>query len=363
MQFNGLGKAGEYLNKVLNEITLCRQNQVKEFSDSKVYLIILGAGMLIACILILIPFAFYLQNKLNLLWNEIKNSVLNENNSLKQVCLDRLETVHNKKDIPEFTKKSLQKDKIIQFAYAKKYLLRTSILLIVGSIFYLLSNYVFFAKLEEMLSKRPLLLNNLVSSRINLSRLDYWGKQVITKDLGIDIIIRYQEFIPISVNYDRELEEAAVLLHKNSFQILSNNYQVLLSEDLWNGFVAGIPNSLDVVKYGTISLIENLIFEIHYIGYGKLLIGEIVDLYLKFYNNTVYYGLISEDIFQKVAEHSKSVIYTFLSTYVFFSIWFSIIVVFMHAFFYYPFFTNEQRKVENMDEISKVLVCISTSAK
>ena len=101
-------------------------------------------------------------------------------------------------------------------------------------------------------------------------------------------------------------------------------------------------------------------FESLYIGYfGST---KIVGIYMTFFQNIIDLGIYFEEVIQEAGNYSEQAIISFLQQYIVITICFCLLLLLLYAAFYYPFFSLEQRKIESMAEMSKVLVS-NTSMK
>ena len=75
--------------------------------------------------------------------------------------------------------------------------------MILGVVFYIVSNCVFYTSLSDLLNKRPQMLYTLIMARINVSALDYWTEEVCTRTGGLGLQFFYPNFIPVSIDYSK----------------------------------------------------------------------------------------------------------------------------------------------------------------
>ena len=81
--------------RIFEGIVTCEKEQASHLENTTLLLIILGISVIVLSKLILVPFAYFVQNRLNHLWSQIRNVSNDENSSLRMMLIDRLEKIHN----------------------------------------------------------------------------------------------------------------------------------------------------------------------------------------------------------------------------------------------------------------------------
>ena len=310
--------------------------------------------------IILIPFIYYVQNKLNLLWGELRKLSIDENSGLMQMCIERLERVHDEIGILEINERISSKTKIMHFSYIRKYSSRLLIYAVIGSIFYVTMNFTYYQNFATLLSTRPKLFSHLIYSKINLSKLDFISKEVLGIALHNNLEVLYPDYISMSTDYVTDLNALIANIKSDSEAILSPDFHFLLGDALYYAFLENKSSNLTILRYGSISAMAAMSFESLYIGYfGST---KIVGIYMTFFQNIIDLGMYFEDVIQEAGNYSEKAIISFLQQYIVITICFCLLLLLLYAAFYYPFFSLEQRKIESMAEMSKVLVS-NTSMK
>jgi hypothetical protein len=221
----------EFISNVLEDVQQCQKAQAVSISYIKLYVVLIGISVLGLCMAIIIPFIIFLQNRLNLLWNQIKAASKKDNNSLGHRCINRLEKFHNIKDI-NINELEISNNRI-KFGYIFKYLVRLSVFLMIGSVYYIIANYAFYVKLQSLLSNRPDMLYNSIIARSSLTKADYLIKQITVKGI-IDFEILYSDNMPLNNDYESGLSEAIKNTLTKTQALLNPDYSELMGSNLYN---------------------------------------------------------------------------------------------------------------------------------
>ena len=353
LEFNGVGHTSTYLKKILQEIVICEQEQASQFSNLSTVLIFIGSSVISVCTVILITFAYYVQGRLNSLWNQIRTVACDEKNKVSQVCRERLDSIHNYAFPLDDHYKNSTKSTIIRFNYMKRYILRVAVLVILGVIFYIVSNYVFYTSFYMLLSRKAQLLYYLILSRIHLTELDFWTLKSAIVGTSLARENFFPNIIPISTDYFSNLNSMFYTLHNDTNAIISPYFRDLLGEETLSLFVSNCGNNVAIVNYGLAAAISNLEFDALLISYSKTQVS--FDIIINYYSNLRDLGLYNEEIFLQTNDYSKQIISTKLNQLIIFTVSFCLLLLIIYAAFYYPFFASEQKKVSNMCELAKVL--------
>ena len=340
--------------RIFEGIVTCEKEQASHLENTTLLLIILGISVIVLSKLILVPFAYFVQNRLNHLWSQIRNVSNDENSSLRLMLIDRLEKIHNEIDLQEVFNKKPTKSKTRSFNYVQKYSLGVMVLPIIGAIYFLIANYVYYTNIEGLLSARPQLLSYLIISSVNLSHLDIWVSQVWGVYINYNFQTFYPEFIPENTDYSTALQSITKSLLSDTRAITSTEYQVLLGNDIYQSFVNSTSSDLYVLKYGYSNAINYLVLEGLFIGYSQTL--EILGQYMVFYGNLRLIGRDYQQVFQDILLYSKSVINSKLNEFIVFSSCFCFLFYLAYIVCYYPFLTMEQKKIFSMAEFAKILI-------
>lgn len=240
LQENGFGKASEFIENILQQILKCQETKALEFPSLNLYVIIIGISVLGICIVLVIPFVLFIQNRLNLLWNLIKKVSIKNSNNLGNLCVSRLKKFHfiNNLDIGE-----LKISKVpIRFNYIKRYGLVLIIFVVIGSIYYIISSYAFYKKINLLIVSRPKLLNNILISRISLTKLDFYAKTINFNGF-LDFQTLYPEYVPINNDYKSCYIDSVNNLIYNSKALLNPDYLELIGPSLFQSYFVGQSNN------------------------------------------------------------------------------------------------------------------------
>jgi hypothetical protein len=348
---NSFGKASMFIKNVLDKVVQSQVAHAVQLSSINLYIIIIGMGIQGICLLSIIPFILFVQNRMNLLWNLIKNYSKKDSDSLGNSAISRLEVFHSTKyyDIHEI---EISKTPI-HFNYIIKYVLTLSIFLVIGSIFYLVSNYIFYSKFNSLLASRPKLLNNLIQVRLLSIELEFWISSVLGKDYQ-DFTTLYPDYMPINNDYMTEINNKADLLIDNAQALLNPDYLQLIGTDLFDSYFVGSTSNIGILRYSNYPAIQNLIFESYFLLRDSL--TDIKGDFTASCNNFETLGMQTELFLQKVYFYSKNFVIEYLQYFTISSCLFSGLLLILYFIFYYSFFRLEEEKTKSINFISKIMV-------
>ena len=207
--FNGKGKPFKDLHKILLQTVDCENTKSDSFISIKSILIIIGLIMTGVSTLAIIPYALFIQKKTNLLFNELRELSKKAAPILKQATIERLELIHNKIYLSPDERSSNNDLKIIKANLLRRYLWRIGLACAIVSAYYIVSNFYFFIEFQAYFSLRPDIIKHFLNSRIHLTEMNFWVKQVITLPLGLDMYTQYPETVILSNDYEKELKSSA----------------------------------------------------------------------------------------------------------------------------------------------------------
>ena len=362
MQFNGLGKASNYIENILSQVVECEKNQITNLANSITIFIVIGAIVLTICMITVIPFAYFIENRVNLLWNQMKYISNQDQNTFKQIYIERLEKVHKSFGVIENIEKKFVGTNKIHFFYALKYIQRVSVFFIIGGCFYLISNYTFFVKFEKLLINRPQMLLDVIITRTYISKLDYWTKEVISRHVR-DVNDYYPDYSPISNDFSSELEIVIGKLKLANSQMKNNDFAELFGKNLLTLLLEEVNDNVANFKFGINSAIKIMVLDSYYIASSNVTDPSILEIYSNFYQTVENLGALNEEIFKEAISHSKSVINQNINNYTVFCVFYSILLLMMFLVFYYPFFTLEKNKIMWMEKLSNLISSKNTVSK
>lgn len=367
IEMNSFGSAYYYLKNIIASVVLCRREKAKEIKTFNTLLTILGISIVFLCNAILIPFVFFVQNRLTSLWNQIKSDATSSSNMMKEMCLERLKIVHQYEEFGEDNKEETQnyntrrKNDKVKFDYRKKYILRIIILLFFGSTFYIISNFVFFSPMQIRLKNRPDVLYYLILSRIELAHLSFWSRQILIEKFYLDLKSNPSWHIPLNTDYEVNLEYSAHEVISNTRKILKEKYSELLGKSAEKVIFEQHNSTLSVFNYGLFSGMHNLVFDSFYIA--QISGVDIVSMYLQFFTKMTELGLETKNIFNDIVRYSRNLIIADMENFIYFAAFFSILLILICLIVFYPFLRGEGKKIIWIEEISEIIISSTVQYK
>ncbi|OMJ66166.1 hypothetical protein SteCoe_35644 [Stentor coeruleus] len=359
LEYNGFGKAAFYLKNQLKNVLECEHGKVRELIEYKKILIGFSIGVLAISGAMMLPFLFFTQKKMNILWNQIKKIAVEESIFFKKLCLERLKTIHKSKNysIKRITQK--QKTRILSFSYTYKYAWRLLSLFILGSSYYIISNYYFYDKFSFLLEKKPDFIFNLVNARVKISTLSFIDRNYLMSSWNFDFAGLSPDFLPISTDYSAKHIQNTEQLKSimNHFALLE--YGELKSQAIFDLFFKQVENTSNILMTGVYAGVLNNIIESHYITYSHdPNLNPIVIIYME---NIRYIGYALKTIVDEAQDWSEIVIRKYLNMYVAFAIGFSVVMFILYAAVYYPFLHLQGKKVKALEYMAKVVALSNIS--
>ncbi|OMJ65248.1 hypothetical protein SteCoe_38700 [Stentor coeruleus] len=339
--------------KELKYIVNCDKDFVRDLTETKQILIGLGIGVLVICGGVLLPFIFYTQKKMNLLWNQIKKSAIEDSKIFMELCVDRLETLHKAYNFSITQTTQKQKDRIVYFSYKYNYLWRLVLLALLGSCYYLISNYCFYDNIEFLLNKKPELYYNIIFARARTTSLNFFARNYAVEQMLIDPQHMSPNFVSISTDYNEKLQYNTEELLKNLNEFVKPGFKELRSNKIVKSLFSQVQDSSGIMRAGIYAGVFNTIFESFYIGfsvdYHKSIDSQFFQVIELYYKNIVELGHGMEHIFEDAQNWSITIITRYLNSYIIFAIVFSVALLIIYAVLYYPFLHTQEKKVQALD--------------
>jgi hypothetical protein len=351
LELNGFGMAFDSFNKSLIDVASCEEDVATSFVNMKLILFFVGIAVLSLCSLALIPFTIFIQKRINRLWKEIKKTFTESSSGIKKVCIQRLEKVHNYVYIPTDEEENTsfnQKHK--NFSYMKRYLWRISLFLIAGACFYLVSNYVFMVKFQELLSLKPQILRLIISLRVSLSEALLWMSQFSVAPLNADFRYLSKGFLPLSTDYEKMMNFYLDELHTSSTLMLNADNIEILGVDNYALMIEHVENQNIILEYGIHSAINLLIADVNF-----LINGINIDIFLEVFYLSGQLTITLETIYKNTQINSERVIIDRLNLYIMFCSVASFVFFVLYAALYFPFLSKEEKKIWYMKELADLI--------
>ena len=148
MEMNAFGKCSSKIKDIINEIAICEIQQSSELSNTELILLLIEGLIIGLCLIIFIPIMYFVENRLNMLWKQIK--IISEEDFFKfrKICQQRLKKLHNCDEVLNQYEKDSMKG-FSKLNYVRRYMIRASIVLIIGCIYLIISQYIFYQRFDE----------------------------------------------------------------------------------------------------------------------------------------------------------------------------------------------------------------------
>ena len=362
MEFNAFGKSSSKIRKIINDIVACEVQQSSDLSNTEAILLSIGGSVIGICLIAFIPILCFVENRLNMLWKQIKLICEEDVCNFRQVCQDRLEQVHNSADQLDQSDKSIAKVSS-KFNYVKRYMIKIIIFLFIGSMYLIISKYLFYQKFQEYLQNRPKVSSDLIYSRIYVSEVDYWTKEVLATQVALDLNSFNPEYIPSGTDYDSSLDASTSHLLEMISDLTNPIYRELIGSQIYSALFQMESNPNPMLSYGIYSGSLALIADAYNVAGKKVADPDITPVYLYFYNCTCEIGQAIQDTFQNFISYSTNVIESFLSDYIIFSVFLCVVFMIYYLYLYIFVLSEEQLKIISLNEVSKIIISINSYKK
>ncbi|OMJ89574.1 hypothetical protein SteCoe_8280 [Stentor coeruleus] len=359
LEYNAFGKASFYLNNELDNVLKCEHSKLQDLVENKQIIIGFSIGILAISGVMMLPFLFYTQKKMNFLWNQIKKIAVEESIFFKQLCLERLKTIHKSKNysIKKITQN--QKNRIILFSYTYKYAWRLLSFFILGVSYYIISNYYFYEKFSFLLNKKPDFTYKVVNAQVKVATLSFIDRNYLMSSWNFDFAGLSPNFLPISTDYSYKHIKISNELISIMNDFAFHEYGDFRSQTVFDLLFTKVQNTSNILITGVYAGVLNNILESHYITYSHdPKIDPIFRLYMA---NIVNISNTLITISDEAENWSEILIRENLDLYIAFAIGFSIFVFILYAAVYYPFLRMQRKKVETLEYMAKVVALSNIS--
>lgn len=143
-----------------------------------------------------------LSNHLKKIWGNLFKAIDNNIVELKIALNERIIKYHNYEDDLYPIENDTVKNKILSFSHSKHYLLRLSILFLLGIILYIDSVFIFYVKVEDMLCKLDF-AQTMINRRIFVYQRTFFLTELYAdyKDKGFDYLYIFSPLTQSKVGY------------------------------------------------------------------------------------------------------------------------------------------------------------------
>ena len=341
----------------MNEVVACEISLCSDLSNTEAILLSTAGSVIVLCLLAIIPVLFFVENRIKILWEQINKISEEDVVNFKSVYTSRLEQVHYITDTLDPIEIKL-KNESSSFNYVRRYIYRIGMFLLIGCIYLVISNWIF----ENYLNVRPQLLSYLIYSRLYLSEMDYWSKEVVTNN-ALDLRAFYPNYIPSSIDYDKELDNSVANVLQMVHNLTYSEYKVLIGDEIYSSLFNNDSSNISMLANGLYSSVTTIVLEAYNLAYKSLLDPDIGPVYIAYYDSLGFIGQKFEDTFQNVISHSKIVIEGLLNDYIIFSVFFCIVFVIYYLCLYKLFLSKEEEIIISLTEISKIIISINSYKK
>ncbi|CAG9323967.1 unnamed protein product [Blepharisma stoltei] len=350
INLNGLSQIFNYCNSSLYTFTDCIMNNSKELESWMNILLVVGFANLVICLVITMFFARYSIIAENNLWNKIKKNASKNYEHLKKNYFDRLSEMHGQNNILFSDTKKISE--IGNFKNHWKYFWRNSVYFILALAFFLVNYLYLYQNCVEYLHLRPSLLRTIINSQVLYKSLIVWTSEFSISTTPIALPIYLSGVYPFS-NELSCLNNVISSLLNSEREIRNKKYSPLLSDKFSEVFYENTRNIAKIGDYGVYTAGALLPFEAYYLDFSGL------DNYLE-----VWFKLVKEinaldseyDLLVDLADKdSQNAIMQQLR---WIAITLGIFIVcswILYFVFYLPFLLKEQKKLENMTLIAKLI--------
>lgn len=350
---NGLGKTFQVNNESLYTNINCELENIKDLTNEINLLLFYGFIVLVACILILVPFYLYLDIMVNRFWNHIRTSTHESYFELKQSLTDRLSLIHGQYNLDSDTKKAHSKMKA-NYKHPWRFLWRVSIYIVITLAMFLLNYFFLYKNCSDVLYKRPVYLRNLINDQFIFRTMEVWAYESLLEYSGISL--QYKLPAAFFESPKARFNEIFALTKHSSLSLRESKYRELFNDEFtdimfkksvtsYNKLVYGLYAARNIVSLeaGVLSdpmtlASPDLTYYWFSLADGSDFVDSELEKLIKILDST------SLEIISNTIDHITIV----LVIYVFVSISLYMLV-------YLPFLKNEKRNLIYMEKILEIV--------
>ncbi|CAG9320295.1 unnamed protein product [Blepharisma stoltei] len=271
---------------------------------------------------------------------------------LKASSIDRLMVVHgidynSETTSAEYMKISSHIRSIKSHLYLK-FMWKILIFFTIAASYYFLIYFYMYPRCENMMIKRPKLLNNYNSKRVLISRLNIFGRECMSPYMGYNFKDSY-DFPNAKTMVDKTYE----YLVQNIKELKEDNFSILMSQKLKDRIYKSTNSSFAMLDYGSDASVINIIEEIHVICFKTPMTGT------EYYPYIARVNAVQDEILAefKLADHdSKNIINDQLTQIMNTTIVYSVAVLVLFFFYYWPYFNNQRKQFDRFSVLPTILM-------
>ena len=353
---NGVGMLHSELDAVLSDVVNCKTEAISELDRNVSVFIMVGSGVLILCLLFLVPNAISITRNFKMVWEKIKKLSIDNFTELKQTCQSRLTEFHNKSDIGLSENQSSKSTNYeIKYKGFRKYFVRLSIFGLLSLSYYLVSYFVFYQRCKVLLENKPGYIFMLEKQRILISEIQFWTKEVIYEKDPDYQNFKFQFYLNQTYPFETPSGKHQQVLE--SINDLINGYfeedteKEMGSETkkmLFNDF----SGSKTVFQKGIFHFYQKIIEDYTYVRSLKTNLLEANDQ-LTQNSEKMTEGL--EELKEVAISESLQSIENNKTSLLILAVIYIILTMLLYFFVYLPFLKSQKNELDNMKQICKFI--------
>ncbi|CAG9311164.1 unnamed protein product [Blepharisma stoltei] len=345
---NGWGVALDYCNQSLIDIIECQESMMIEFKSQMIILLILGPAVLIACILMILPFYYSIFKIENILWNNIRKNAFNSYSELKQTILERLKEVHAKSE-NLFSYQNPSMEPYIFKSYWR-YSWRILAYLAAVILFCLINTTYLYEECSQYLMDRPEVLKDLIQNQILYTTAAVWGQQMSGETYGLGLWLQF----PFATPFSRStpiINSTIISIENKKLALRNSKFSSILSDNFRRLFYENNNGVCPYFDLGVYAAQELWRFDIYTLAYGN----SNPQFWVDFMDNLQHIDEFYTSAIDEIDKYSQSVIDDQMKI-----ITISLISFIMCSFvayfgFYLLFFRNEKKYMQKINAILKII--------
>ncbi|OMJ95621.1 hypothetical protein SteCoe_862 [Stentor coeruleus] len=354
--FNCLGSSFEQANNAIKGLEDCEYNRVEELTITKNYLLIAGVGITGIALLFIIVYLLSIDKHLNSLWQYLRKRVKNGHCEVKNMISDRLCNYHSVFDVHNKEDDEVKEWTEISYKHSLHYLMRFSLIFVLGAVLYIVSAVVFFEHIHVNLINRPKLISILIQRRIQLTELCIYSLETelaTREDSLIDMFPNFDSFIPTSLTITNIVDN--IILTRKI--LIKDEIKSLMSTDLYSYIFEYLPDTPHFLVFGTFRGLAFLIQESYFISFNNA--KDTQETLENFFEQVIEFNKITEMTSSLANDNSKKIIEEQLNNLIYFISASCLILIAVYFAYFYPYLCSEIHVVKNITKILLILPSIS----
>ncbi|OMJ81096.1 hypothetical protein SteCoe_18508 [Stentor coeruleus] len=351
--YNGIGISFRETRKAMVGLTECEHNRVIELNNVRTLLLIVAmvvSGFLASFLAVYI---LYSDRIINTLWESLQKKVHAGYYDFRQILLERLSQLHDQQnDYDEIDANLYKQYKPQKFYHSMRFIKRFIIFFIIAGVLYIVTSYVFYEHIHNYLYYRPTLMYAIISRRISLTELCFFSNEIEYQYTPFSLDKSFYEYNALA-DMKKSYKTALADLLKTKNTMRDPHVMSLMSKGLEEMIFQNIDQVPTFLSFGTYAAMAYLNFESQYISYdNKKDDAEFIQNYIEQMNTmTSQLKIVSN----YCNSDSKHLINEQLDYLKYFIICFSIFIIMIYAFYYYPYLAKEQKVLKRLTQLIAVL--------